>query len=155
MPVPLFDLVLRWVHILAAVIVVGGVFFMRVVLMPAARSLPDEAHDTFRQKLLARWRPVIHSCMGLLLLSGLVRIFIVIPLHKSQMAYHAALGIKVMLALIMFVIAAALVGRNPAFEGMRKASAKWLLLSLALAIVVVCLGGFLGLLPETQPPLSP
>ncbi len=150
MSIPLFDLVLRWVHILAAVIAVGGVFFMRVVLMPAARSLPDEAPDTFRQKLLARWRPVIHSCMGLLLLSGLVRIFTVVPLHKSQIAYHAALGIKVMLALIMFVIGAALVGRNPAFDEMRKSSAKWLLLSLALAVVVVCLGGFLGLLPETQ-----
>ncbi len=46
--------------------------------------------------------------------------------HKGDGLYHALVGTKILLALGLFFIASALVGRSAAFESMRASRAKWL-----------------------------
>lgn len=150
MSIPVFELIVRWVHLLAVIIAVGGSFFTRFVLIPASASLPDTARVEFHRALLARWRPFFHGSMGLLLISGLVRIFQVMPNHQGQPLFHAILGTKILLALILFVIAGCLVSRNPAFDPMRKSQAKWLALILTLAVLVIGLAGVLHLMPDSH-----
>lgn len=150
MSIPVFELIVRWVHLLSVVIAVGGTFFTRFVLIPASGSLPDTARVEFHRALLARWRPLFHSAMGMLLISGLVRIFQIMPNHQGQPLFHAILGTKVLLALILFVIAGCLLSRNPAFDSMRKSQAKWLALILTLAVLVIALAGVLHLMPESH-----
>ena len=50
------DVLSRFAHVATAIVMVGGTVFMRFVLMPAAKELPETEHDQLRQRLLARWK---------------------------------------------------------------------------------------------------
>ncbi len=132
----------RFAHVATAIVLVGGTFFMRFVLMPAAKELPDAEHDQLRQRLMAQWKRVVHRGIAVLLLSGLFNYMQQIPKHKGDGLYHALLGTKMLLALVVFFIASALVGRSAAFEKMRQNRAKWMGLIVLLSALIVGISGF-------------
>ena len=132
----------RFLHVAAAIVMVGGTVFMRFILMPAAKQLPEAEHDQLRQQLLARWKRVVHIGIAMLLLSGLFNYMQQIPKHKGDGLYHALLGTKMLLALVVFFIASALVGRSATFEKMRQNRAKWMGLIVLLSVLIVGISGF-------------
>lgn len=147
--VPL-DVLFRIVHVATAIAVVGGSLFMRFVLMPAAAELPDAEHEALRERIASRWRKFVGAGIGLLLLSGLYNyIVVMIPKHKGQGLYHGLIGTKMILAFIVFFLASALSGRAKAFEGIRKDSKKWLMITIALALVIVAISGYVKIAVET------
>ena len=150
----LLNLVMRWAHVGTAIVVLGGAIFLRFVLMPAATAvLKEDAHQALRERLMGAWKKVIHAGIGLFLLSGLYNYLAVMaPLHKGDGRYHMLLGIKILLALGVFFISSALVGRSAAFAGLRKDSRKWLAVSIFLALIIVAISGFLKVRGVTQIP---
>ncbi len=132
----------RIAHVATAIVLVGGTVFMRFVLMPAAKELPEAEHDQLRQRLMSRWKRVVHGGIALLLLSGLFNYMQQIPKHKGDGLYHALLGTKMLLALVVFFIASALVGRSAAFEKMRQNRATWMGLIVLLSALIVGISGF-------------
>jgi uncharacterized membrane protein len=156
---PLFplDVLSRFVHVAVAIVLVGGTTFLRFVLMPSARELPDAEHDLLRQRLLGRWKRFVHGGIALLLLSGLYNYMKQIPSHRGDALYHALLGTKMLLALAVFFFASVLVGSSPTFEKLRQNRAKWLGVLLVLATAVVAISGFVkvrGPKTKTVKPLS-
>jgi len=156
----------RILHVGTAIVLVGGTFFIRVVLAPAAKELPDAEHDRLRAGIMRTWKKVIHGGIALLLLSGGINYYRVIAsqAHKGDGLYHALLGTKILLAIAVFFIASALVGRAPGFEGMRKNMRKWLAVNLVLGLLIVAISGFLkvrdipkgmGPQPTIRPPSKP
>lgn len=137
-----FSVLSRIAHVATAIVLVGGTVFMRFVLMPAAKELPETEHDQLRQRLMARWKRIVHGGIALLLLSGLFNYMQQIPKHKGDPLYHALLGTKMLLALVVFFIASALVGRSAAFEKMRQNRAKWMGLIVLLSALIVGISGF-------------
>ena len=136
----------RFVHVMTAIVLVGGTAFLRFVLQPAAAAtLPQEEHDKLRAKVMERWKSVVHRGIGLLLISGAINYGrgIYAGTHKGDALYHALLGTKIILALAVFFIASVLVGRSPRFESWRKNARKWLLINIALATLIVGISGFL------------
>jgi hypothetical protein len=69
--------------------------------------------------------------------------------------YHALFGIKFLLALVIFFVASALVGRSPALARIRRNARFWLSVNMALAITVVCISGVLRVLPQGNKPAKP
>ena len=136
------EVLARFIHVAVAIVLVGGTVFMRFVLMPAAKELPEAEHDQLRQRLMARWKRVVHGGIALLLLSGLFNYMQQIPKHKGDGLYHALLGTKMLLAMGVFFIASALVGRSATFEKMRQNRAKWMGMIVLLAAVIVAISGF-------------
>lgn len=144
----------RIVHIGTVIVLVGGTFFTRFVLMPAATAeLADDVHARLRARVMGTWKKFVHGGIGLLLLSGGYNYYLVIAsgAHKGDALYHALLGTKILLALGVFFIASALVGRAAGFEGLRQQSRRWLLIALALAAVIVGISGFLKVRPTLAP----
>ena len=145
----LAGMALRWVHILAAIALMGGALFQRLALMPAAAELPDDAHEQLRSALRGRWSKVVMATAGLLLLSGLGSFGLLVAnytLDKSELPgklYHMVFGIKFLLALAVFYIASLLAGRSELAQKVRQNARTWLTLNLVLATLVVCMGGFL------------
>ncbi|MFM9964166.1 MAG: hypothetical protein ACKV2Q_23425 [Planctomycetaceae bacterium] len=137
-----FDVLSRFLHVAIAIVLVGGTVFMRFILMPAAKELPEAEHDQLRQRLLARWKRVVHGGITVLLLSGLYNYIQQRPLHKGDSLYHALLGTKMLLALAVFFIASALVGRSKTFETMRQNRAKWMGVVVLLSALIVGISGF-------------
>ena len=136
----------RVLHVGTAIVLVGGTFFVRFVLMPAATvELADDIHARLRAAIMSIWKKFVHGGIGLFILTGgynYIRVFID-GKHKGDGLYHGLLGTKIILALIVFFIASALVGRSAAFEGMRRNARKWLLINLLLAGLIVAISGFL------------
>ena len=148
MDLELMPVLSRWLHVGAAIVAVGGMFFMRVVLMPSAEvALSDETHAALRDKVLARWKTVVHASIGLLIVSGVYNYIRAISLHKGEALYNALAGTKILLALFVFVLAMGLVGRSDAFAALRKNRKKWTTITLTLGVLVVLLGGVLRNLP--------
>jgi uncharacterized membrane protein len=154
------DLVLftttRVLHIATAIVLVGGTFFVRFVLLPAATAnLPDDVHAKLRGAITATWKKIVHLGIGLFIITGGFNYYRVIAagIHKGDAIYHALLGTKIILALIVFFIASAMVGRSAAFEGMRRNPRRWLMVNLLLAGVIVALSGFLKVrdVPAAKP----
>ena len=136
------DVLSRVLHVGTAIVLVGGTVFMRCVLMQAAAGLPEAEHDSLRQRLLGRWKRVVHAGIGLLLLSGFYNYIQAIPKHRGDGLYHGLLGTKMLLAVVVFFLATALVGRSKAFERMRQNRAKWMGVMIVLAALIVVISGF-------------
>jgi uncharacterized membrane protein len=136
----------RILHVATAIVLVGGAFFMRFILMPAAaQSLSDADHASLRARIMTAWKRFVHGGIALLLASGAINYYRVIAehTHKGDGLYHALLGTKILLAMAIFFIASALVGRSATFEHMRQNARKWLAVNLLLALLVVAISGFL------------
>ena len=136
----------RILHVGTAIVVVGGTFFIRFVLFPAAtQNLADDVHGRLRSAVIGTWKKIVHAGIGLFILTGGINYYRVVAegKHKGDALYHALLGTKILLALAIFFIASALVGRAAAFDGMRRKAPQWLLVNLLLAAIVIALSGFL------------
>ncbi len=150
----ILPIISRWAHVGAAIVAVGGMFFIRLVLMPSAtRTLEDDAHASLRSHLLTRWRKVVHACVGLLLLSGAYNYYrAMTELHSGQALYHALAGIKMVVALLVFALSIGLTGRGGTLAFLRRAPRRWLAVNLALAAIVVLISGVLRNLPPAPTP---
>jgi uncharacterized membrane protein len=125
---------------------VGGTFFVRFVLLPAATAtLADDVHANLRGAIMATWKKIVLLGIVLLLATGAVNYgrVIVLKTHKGDPLYNALLGTKILLALVVFFIASVLVGRSAKFDGMRRNARYWLMVNLILAGVIVAMSGFL------------
>ena len=136
------DVVSRIIHIATAITLVGGSAFMLLVLMPSVKELPSEAREQFSAAVKNRWKRFVHIGILLFLLSGLYNYIRMVPLHKGDGLYHALIGTKILIALGVFFIAAALVGRSEKLEGIRRNRAKWLKVVVLLAATIVAISGY-------------
>ena len=140
------SVVSRVLHVSTAIVLVGGVFFMRFILMPAAsRTLSEAQHVALREAVLAGWKRVVHAGITLMLASGLFNYLRVIfeKTHKGDGLYHGLLGFKILVALVIFFISSALVGRSAGLQRFRDNSRFWLGVNLLLALLIVAISGFL------------
>ena len=136
----------RWIHILSAITAVGGLFFLRFVLLPAARdTLDDETHAKLREAVMKRWKKVVMVVIGLLFLTGLYNLMVVgMPKVKEHPSYPMIFGIKFLAALGVFFLASVLAGSAKVFDGLRARAPLWMSIAALLAVVVVVLSGVLG-----------
>lgn len=140
----------RWVHIVAVVVAIGGAFFMRLALQPAANEvLSTDEHQRLRTAVMVRWKIVVHICVALLIVTGGFNFYMAFHDEVSPMPYHAIFGVKLILAFIVFFYAIALSGSSPGFASIRENSRKWLGVVITLALVVVLLSGVLKSVHET------
>jgi uncharacterized membrane protein len=135
----------RWIHVGTAVVLVGGLVFLRFVLGPAAAQLPEEAHAKLKELVLARWKKFVHVGIVLFLVSGLYNFVVIgIPSHRGadKGLYHGLMGTKILLALVVFFLSSALIGRSKAFAGMRANPKLWQGIIIALAALIIGISGF-------------
>jgi len=140
------DLLFRLIHIFTAVALVGGTIYVRFVLLPAAKELPDAEHDALKGRLKASWKKWVMIGITLLLVSGFYNYLqVAAPAHKAvgDSRYHMFMGIKILLALGVFFLASVMTGRSAKFEGMRKNPAGPLSILILLAAITIGLGSFL------------
>jgi uncharacterized membrane protein len=140
-------LVLRVLHILGAVVLVGGVFYLRAVVAPA---MPGGAtvDDWFagRRAAWARW---VATATTVLLVTGFLNY-----LHVTQTNehYQAVFIVKVLLSLVVFFLAAASAGTTRLANRFRQNMRTWLTVCLAAGVLAVALGGVPLPFPWTRKP---
>ena len=142
------QVVLRWLHVVPAVVAGGGAFFAAIAVLPTLGEMPEETRKATREKIAARWRPVVHACIALLLGSGLVNFFMFqSAAHHGQALYQALFGIKFLLAMVVFFVASALTGRTPALQPIRDNARTWAKLNALLILLIILIAGVLRSIP--------
>jgi uncharacterized membrane protein len=146
-------LLLRWAHILAAIVAMGGLVFARFGLLPALSEVDAATRDRIHDAIRRRWLPWVIGAITVLLASGLANFLLFNGRVKAegwadgawmrQTSYHALFGAKFLLAMVAFYFASALVGRGEGTQWVRNDRAKWLSVTLGLSLAVVLLSGWM------------
>jgi putative copper export protein len=146
-------LIVRTAHLLAAAAWVGGSILYLVVVLPALRkggSAPE-----ISAQIATLFRRMVNICVGVLLVSGAYLMFDRLTSTVLGWPYLVVLGLKMVVALAMFVLAIYLGQSNIRRLAKRttrlsKAAPQ---LMLALGILVFLLGALLnGLFEATAAP---
>jgi uncharacterized membrane protein len=155
---PLLLLLLRYMHILGAITLMGGTIFMRFALRPVVVQMPPDARATLHEEVRRRWAKFVMVATLLLLVSGIANLALAgrneyEPVLGMPKGYHMVVGIKLLLALPIFFIAAILMGRTSLAKRMQASAEMWMNLNLTLALVMVLIGGGLRFVKrEPKPP---
>ena len=136
------DIASRIIHVGTAITLVGGSMFMLWVLMPSVSALTEEDRRKLHHSVIGRWKKFVHIGITLFLASGIYNYVRAVPNHRGDGLYHALLGTKMLLALVVFFLAAALVGRSSGLEPIRQNRQKWLRVLVSIALVIVAISGF-------------
>ena len=133
------NVLMRWLHVGAAIVGLGAFLFLLWVLVPALRGAPgaDDLHDRLGKPL----KRLVHSAVGVLLLTGFYNyIGVAIPALRTERyagikaLYHPAMGGKILLS-VFFIVVAILYLTPPARE--RKGGLLSVLAVLGLVILAI------------------
>lgn len=130
------SIIITTLHVLSAILAIGGVAFLRFVVIPTAADLPEAERGPFMAKIQKRFIPILHGSFLILLLTGLHHLT---RLVRSGLAIPGSLLVKIVLALVIIFVGVALTFPR-GFEGMKAQRKTWLLFNLILALIVVYLG---------------
>ena len=109
----------RWLHILSAAVMAGGAIFMRFALLPVLEAHDAGTRSEWHEAIIGRWKVFIHSGIAISLFSGFYNFYV--RFHEVKpMPYHALFGLKFLLAMVVFFIASALVGKSRGLQPMRQ-----------------------------------
>jgi hypothetical protein len=145
---PLFpvQLGLRYLHIFGAIALMGGTIFMRLALLPTLKSLEGNAREPVHEGVRARWKMVVRIAAVLLLVSGIANLGLAAryDYHVPHgLSYSMLGGIKLILALPIFLLAELLLGKSSLAQKVQANAVTVLNINLALAVILVLIGGWL------------
>ncbi len=141
------ELISRWLHILGAITLAGSAIFMRFALHPTLAQSPDDVRATIKEGVRKRWLMFVHTSIAIVLFSGLYNFYARFT-EVKPMPYHAFFGLKFLLAMVVFFIASALVGRSKGLQPMRDNAGFYLNINVVLAVILVAIGGLMREAPK-------
>jgi uncharacterized membrane protein len=161
-PPPHFDgtyallLLSRVAHIMGAIILVGGLFYIRYIVSPANASSDTAPVDQLLGGQRGTWAKWVGIATALLLITGFVNFFAIRAQNeKFASSYQMIFGLKVLAGFALFALAALLTGRTSAAESLRQKWRMWLTTSLLLGILTVVFGSVLRSYPHVPKAKDP
>ncbi len=146
---------IQWIHVGSVVLLIGGFFFLRVILLPAAKVLPENQQPKLLEAAFRRFRIVIWSALLTILFSGVYNFIAflrstgslsqdpAIELAQDPSTYILVLGVKLFIVFIIFTFGVLLTFPYPVFAPIQKQPAPWLNLTLILGLIVIFLSALL------------
>jgi uncharacterized membrane protein len=105
---PILQIFMRYLHIVSAITVVGGIMFMMLCLTPAVRLLDDGFRATLMQLVHRRFIRVLWIAIAGLIISGGYTWYSFAGTYKDMGPLgNALIGTKVLLELILFAVVGA------------------------------------------------
>ena len=144
---------IQWLHVGSVVLMIGGFFFFRVVLIPIAHRFP-EPKDII-SSALRRFSGVVWITLLTVLISGVYNFISFlrtarITAQETEVDYSLyilILGIKFFIVFLIYTVAVVLTFPYPVFEGFQKKPAPWLNIIIVLGLIIIFLSAFLRRLP--------
>ncbi|HYO26031.1 MAG TPA: hypothetical protein VEQ85_13895, partial [Lacipirellulaceae bacterium] len=140
----------RALHILFAIVLGGGVFYIRSVL---ADGGADAAFGARRQ-VWARW---VMVASALLIVTGLFNYVASIRAAKAPGAvplpqtYHMLFGVKFLLGLLVMFLAALVAGKTASADKARGNLRRWMSVAWTSVMAIVIIGAMMRMMHEPRP----
>lgn len=141
---------IQWVHVGSVVLMIGGFFFFRVVLIPIANRLSDP--NALISSALRRFSGIVWGALFTVLISGLynlITFFRTARTPTTEIAnpdyslYILILGVKFFIVFLIYTLAIMLTFPYPVFEAVQKKPSPWLNILILLALITIFLSAFL------------
>ena len=104
----IFSLFVLWIHVIAAVVWVGGNLILAMVIVPHFRqSLPPVERIKLLMQIGKRFEPVVWGCIGVLFFTGIVNIFFSVDITSPSPisdAFMRTLLIKIGLFFVLIIL---------------------------------------------------
>ncbi len=136
----------RWLHVIPAMLLVGGTLFLRFSLVPAANEVGGQ--DELREAARRRWAKLVMISVLLMLITGFYNAYLKAIGYQLGGVYLTLLTIKILLAFFVFYLAAVLTGRSNTAKKFRQKEIFWLNVLCAAMIAIVAMAGWMKLSPE-------
>ena len=133
---------MQWLHVMAAVVGLGGMGFLLVILLPSLGVLDTEQRDRLTKAVAARFRWATWSAIAVLILSGLYNVRRYYWEDPWDRAWKI-LTVKIALSFALFAIVLSLSVPLRLFERMRARRKDWLLAAFVIGVVVVLISAYL------------
>ncbi|REJ66999.1 MAG: hypothetical protein DWQ31_12685 [Planctomycetota bacterium] len=158
MDVDLLGISLRWLHIMAAITLFGGLIFSVAAVIPASSELGEAERDKLREAIRRRWAKYVGIAILVLIATGTVNLvmhynsFTAFDGHEPPSerdlidipkGYAHGIGTKIGLAFVVFFLASLLNGRGRLAQKMRPAIGKWACVTIVLAMTIVAISAWL------------
>lgn len=106
----IFSLLTLWLHVIAAVVWIGGNLILAMVIVPHFRQhLPPVQRIQLLTQIGKRFEPVVWGCVGVLFFTGIVNIFYAVDLTSAvaiSNAFMRTLLIKIGLFFLLVILTA-------------------------------------------------
>ena len=142
---------MQWIHVGSVVLMIGGFFFFRVVLLPIANRRADS--ESLISSALRRFSGIVWAALLTVLISGLYNFITFFRTARSISAtgmfisdyslYILVLGVKLFIVFLIFTLAIILTFPYPVFDVFQKKPARWLNLTVIFGLIVIFLSAFL------------
>ena len=133
---------MQWLHVMAAVVGLGGMGFLLLILLPSLGVLDAEQRDRLTKAVAARFRWASWSAIAVLILSGLYNVRRYYWEDPWDRAWKI-LTVKIVLSFALFAIVLSLSIPLRPFERMRARRRDWLLAAFVVGVVVVLISAYL------------
>jgi uncharacterized membrane protein len=104
----IFSLFTLWIHVIAAVVWVGGNLILAMVIVPHFRQhLPPVQRIQLLTQIGRRFEPIVWGCIGILFFTGIVNIFFAVDLTSTDAlsgAFVRTLLIKIGLFFVLVIL---------------------------------------------------
>ena len=143
---------IQWLHVASVVLMIGGFFFLRVVLIPASRSLPNSHQPKLMAAALRRFSVVVWIALVTILASGIYNFVSFLRSANATTAaevsadfsyYILVLGIKLFIVFLIFTLGIVLTFPYPVFDPFQKRPSPWINLTMILGLIVIFLSALL------------
>ncbi|MDE2125735.1 MAG: hypothetical protein KGJ62_04020 [Armatimonadetes bacterium] len=124
----------KWLHVMSIIGVLGGSFFMWLLLCTITVAPESPAADLIK----AQWRKAGMALMGLwvvVLVTGFYNYYVVSP-HVAA-TYHMLVGMKIGIVMLMLVLSVAMLHPVKIFAPLQQKRAVGMLILVLLGIVVI------------------
>jgi uncharacterized membrane protein len=143
------DILMRYLHVVAACLAVGGAFFIRFLLPIGTRDLEAEAKDFVLLRSRRAFKMVVHPAMLAFIVSGVYNSIRLFPQYKANPPLlHGLWGTHILIALVIFTISIMLLkGVQPP-----RSHRMWMKLNVGLMLVVILVASSLKWAREHENP---
>jgi putative copper export protein len=170
-PTPVFDagwfilILSRVLHTVSAAVLLGGLIYLKKVVAPLATGASDPGDALYRGRR-STWSVLVMLATTFLFFSGIFNTtyYMGMGLYEDlPPTYHMLWGIKLLLALFVFFVAAGTAGKSPMAMNMQRDVQRWLNLAVGAAVIIFALGAVMRSFqkvpvaldaPEAKPPAA-
>ena len=102
----ILDLLIRWLHVSAAVTWIGGNLIMAIVIVPYfKRSVTPVVRIRILNHIGKQFEPIVWGCVLILIFSGLFNVFRAVGGDAAAIGlFMRTLGIKLVLVLVLIIL---------------------------------------------------
>jgi len=146
---------IQWLHVASVVLMIGGFFFLRVVLIPASRSLPNSHQPKLMAAALRRFSVVVWIALVTILASGIYNFVSFLRSANATTAaevspdfsyYILVLGIKLFIVFFIFTLGIVLTFPYPVFRPLHKPPSPPIKLLRIMGLISIFLSAVLRML---------